>query len=235
MLYTRYRYAASFCKGKKVLEVACGPGLGLGYLQRQGATVTGGDVAEELLCQARRHYSGRIPLVCLDAHKLPFSDGEFDVVILFEAIYYLEDADDFLAECRRVLRGKGVVLLCTVNREWPEFNPSPFSVRYFATDELRDLFQRNHFEVEVYHSFPVRKQSGLDAVVALIKRFAVRYHLIPRTMQGKEFLKRIFFGKLVPLPAELEDGMADYVPPTVVAVESPVSFYQVLYAVGSLS
>jgi ubiquinone/menaquinone biosynthesis C-methylase UbiE len=234
MLYTRYRYAASFCEGKKVLEVACGPGLGLGYLQRHGATVTGGDVEEQLLCQARRHYGARIPLVCLDAHKLPFSAGEFDVVILYEAIYYLRDADGFLAECRRVLRNKGVVLLCTVNREWPEFNPSPFSVRYYGSDELRDLFQRNNFEVEIYHAFPVRKQSALNSVVSLIKRFAVRNHLIPRTMKGKEFLKRIFFGKLVPLPDELEDGLAEYVSPTIVAMESQLPFYQVLYAVGYL-
>jgi hypothetical protein len=133
-----------------------------------------------------------------------------------------------------VLRNKGVVLLCTVNREWPEFNPSPFSVRYYGSDELRDLFHRNNFEVEIYHAFPVRKQSALNSVVSLIKRFAVRNHLIPRTMKGKEFLKRIFFGKLVPLPDELEDGMVEYVSPTIVAVESQLPFYQVLYAVGHL-
>ena len=32
MVYSRYRFAAQFCAGKRVLEVACGPGVGLGYL-----------------------------------------------------------------------------------------------------------------------------------------------------------------------------------------------------------
>jgi len=32
-------------------------------------------------------------------------------------------------------------------------------------------------------------------------------------MKGKEFLKRIFMGKLVPLPPEITDGMAEYTPP----------------------
>jgi len=234
MLYTRYRYAASFCEGKKVLEVACGSGVGLAYLQKHAARVIGGDVTEELLCQGRKHYGVRIPLVRLDAHRLPFSAGEFDVVILYEAIYYLRDADGFLAECRRVLRNGGVVLVCTVNREWPEFNPSPFSVRYYASDELRELFQRHNFEVDIYHAFPVRKQSTLESVVSLIKRFAVRFHLIPRTMKGKEFLKRIFFGKLVPLPADLDDEMAEYAPPTILAAESRLPLHRVLYAVGYL-
>jgi len=32
-------------------------------------------------------------------------------------------------------------------------------------------------------------------ITALIKRTAVGLYLIPKTMKGKEFFKRIFFGK----------------------------------------
>ena len=39
-----------------------------------------------------------------------------------------------------------------------------------------------------------------EKTVALIKRIAVTLHLIPKTMKGKEFLKRIFFGKLLVSP-----------------------------------
>ena len=35
--------AARLASGKDVLEVACGPGIGLGYLQRRAARVVGGD------------------------------------------------------------------------------------------------------------------------------------------------------------------------------------------------
>jgi cyclopropane fatty-acyl-phospholipid synthase-like methyltransferase len=31
-LYHRYHFASAFCQGKEVLEVACGAGMGLGYL-----------------------------------------------------------------------------------------------------------------------------------------------------------------------------------------------------------
>src|SRR6266480_3076278 len=88
-LYHRYRTASFYCHGKDVLEVGCGAGLGLGYLARTAQSVIGGDCSQELLDCAHRHYKERIPLIRLDAEHLPFPDGRFDVVLLFEAIYYL--------------------------------------------------------------------------------------------------------------------------------------------------
>lgn len=51
-------------------------------------------------------------------------------------------------------------------------------------------------------------------------------------MAGKRVLKRLFLGKLVPFPAVLDDGMAEYVPPTAIAPEHPVTGYKILFAVG---
>jgi ubiquinone/menaquinone biosynthesis C-methylase UbiE len=232
MLYTRYTTAAAFCEGKDVLEVACGAGLGLGYLARKARRIVGGDYTERLLRLAQRHYRGRIPLVRLDAHALPFRDRSFDVVILYEAIYYLTEPDRFLAECRRVLRVPGVVLICTVNKEWSDFNPSPFSVRYFSSQELIELLQRHGFAVELYGAFPVLKDSARDRVLSFLKRVAVALHLVPRTMKGREVLKRLFFGRLTPIPPEVTEGMAELHPLVPIAKKNVNSSYKVLYAVG---
>ena len=43
MLYARYALAAGFSRGKDVVEVACGPGIGLGYLARWARRVVGGE------------------------------------------------------------------------------------------------------------------------------------------------------------------------------------------------
>jgi len=51
-------------------------------------------------------------------------------------------------------------------------------------------------------------------------------------MKGKEFLKRIFFGKLIPLPPEITDGMTEYIPPTSIPHDSPNFEYKVIYAVA---
>ena len=235
-LYTRYKFAATFCGGKEVLEVACGAGQGLGYLARVAKRVVGGDIEERNLQFARAHYQGRgnIELRKIDAHDLPFEDHSFDRVILYEAIYYLDYPDKFLKECRRVLRERGVVLICTVNREWSDFNPSPFSKRYFSAMELKALLEGQGFHVELLGSCPVSRDSAKDRLISYLKRTAVALHLMPKTMKGKEFLKKLFFGKLAPLPPEVVDGLTDYVPPHPISPVSPVSDYKVLYAIGRL-
>lgn len=234
-LYVRYAYGAGFCAGKDVLEVACGSGMGLGYLARKAKRVVGGDYTDYLLRGARHHYGERIPLVRLDAHFLPFGDRSFDTVILYEAIYYLERPERFLDECQRVLREGGVLLICTVNREWHDFHPSPFSVRYFSASELADLLGRHGFEVDLLGDCPAMVRSARDRIISFLKRAAVRLHLIPRTMKGKELLKRLFFGTLIPLPPEISDGMAEYIPPSPFPNDQPVSHFKVIFAVGRLA
>ncbi len=53
-------------------------------------------------------------------------------------------------------------------------------------------------------------------------------------MKGKEYLKRIFFGKLIPLPPEITDGMAEYTPPVPIPDNSSNYEYKVIYAVARL-
>jgi SAM-dependent methyltransferase len=231
-LYTRYALAASHCATKEVLEVACGAGTGLGYLGSRAARVVGGDYTESLLRIARGHYGDRIPLVRLDAQMLPFTSGAFDVVILYEALYYLKDADQFVREARRVLRASGILLLCTVNPEWPDFNPSPFSRRYFSAGDLRRLLGRHGFDVEIHVAFPAARHSARDRLVSLIKRAAVATGAMPQTMKGKQLLKRIFFGSLAPIPAEVTEGMAAAWPLVLLTAGGPAVGHKLIFATG---
>ena len=96
---------------------------------------------------------------------------------------------------RRVLGDGSVLLIATVNKDWSEFNPSPFSTRYFSVSELGKLLKDNGFNVEFYGAFSALPNGLKKGVIAFIKRIAVGFHLIPKTMKGKEFFKRIFFGK----------------------------------------
>lgn len=232
MLYTRYRFAAEFCRDREVLEVACGAGQGLGYFARSAKRVVGGDIDEENLSHARQQYAGRnnIELKKIDAHHLPFKERGFDLIVLYEAIYYLEDPRQFLRECRRVLRPGSNLILCSVNREWSDFNPSPFSKHYFSAEELRTLLESEGFRANLLGAFPVDNHSLKNRTVSGIKQAAVALHLIPKTMKGKQWLKRLFFGKLSPLPAEVVDGMADYLPPVPLSDLTAAHRFRILYA-----
>lgn len=231
----RYYFASTFSERKDVLEVACGGGQGLGYLARRAKRVVGGDIDEHILSFAQEHYKGRnnIQLYRFDAHKLSFKDASFDVVILYEAIYYLAHPKKFLAECRRVLRKGGILLICTANKDCPGFSKSPFSVKYFSSPELFTLLKQHHFDAELFGDCPVTTQGSIkQKLISTIRRIAVALGLIPKTMKGKEILKRIFFGKLLAIPREIEDRMVKYHPPVPISCDSPSPQYRVLFAVA---
>lgn len=228
----RYRTAAPYCVGKDVLEVGCGAGQGLGYLAKQARRVVGADCTHANLRRAQEYYGARANLVRLDAHELPFTDASFDVLLLFEAIYYLRTPDEFLAESRRVLRPSGMLIIGTVNKDWPDFHPSPWSVHYFSAPELSERLRIHGFEVELAGAYPVSDSSHRERLLSLIKRAAVRLHLIPRTMKRRALLKRLFFGRLAPIPPELDSDAPDYNPPVPISAEVPEPRFKVLYAVA---
>ena len=210
VLYTRYSLARSHSCGKDVLEAACGAGMGLGYLAEVARSVTAGDIDAGNCNLAKRTYVGRPAIVIeqFDAMRLPYPNETFDVVILFEALYYLPDADLFLREARRVLRPGGELLISSVNCEWGGFNPSPYSTRYFTADELGRKLLENGFRHELLVGFRESEGGAASKAVQFVKRLAVKLKLIPKTMKGKELLKRIVFGPLAPIPAELQQGDA---------------------------
>lgn len=207
MLATRYAIASACARGRRVLEAGCGPGQGLGPLAATADFVVGGDYTATLLGYAQQYYRGRIPLVRLDAHQLPFATASFDLIILYEAVYYLQRPEVFLAECHRVLSRDGEILLCSANRRVADFNPSPFSVRYFSSEELRRLFEQHGFAPLISGAFRAEPETARDRLVSLVKRVAVALHLVPKTMKGKTLLKRLFFGPLRTAPAELAAGV----------------------------
>ena len=235
--YQRYHFASLHSQGRDLLEVACGGGIGLSLLAESARTVTAIDLDTKNLAQTREIHRGdnRIRIAEGDAQQLPFPDHNFDVVILFEAIYYLPEPERFLADCRRVLRPGGKIIIGSANREWRDFNPSLYSVRYYSTSELQGLLRKNGFATEMYRGFPVGANGGpVHAALSWIKRTAVKLHLIPKSMRYKKFLKRIFVGRLVPLPGKLAPGSADYLPPVPIEPSDTDRQFKVIYAVATL-
>ena len=234
-MYQRYRFASGFCKDKEVLEVACGSGQGLGYIAKKAKRIVGGDVDEKLLNFAREQYQGRanIEIKAFDAQELPFVDNSFDVVILYEAIYYLSQPGKFIKEAGRVLRKGGILLICTVNKAWADFNPSPYSYEYFSAPGLADLLSKGGFgDIKLYGGSKVENKTIKDVLISCIKRTAVFFHLMPKTMKGKEVFKRIFMGKLYSMPSEIGDDIADYSQPEPIPLNQENYTYKVLYSVS---
>lgn len=234
MLETRYAWAAAHSAGKDVLEVACGAGLGLGWLASVARSVEAGDLDPENCRVARETYpaDSRVRIQCMDASRLPFESGSFDRVLLLEAVYYLPDAERFVKEARRVLKPSGKLLIATVNCEYRGFHPSPFHTRYFCAKELGDVLSRNKLRGRMWAGFPER--NGLLAFVGnAARRAAVAAGLAPRTMQGRAMVKRLLHGRLERIPRQIDPEKAR--PEWIIPVEAGLDLtsYRTLYAEGS--
>ncbi|MFN8650403.1 MAG: class I SAM-dependent methyltransferase [Gemmatimonadales bacterium] len=234
MMYTRYAMAARASRGRRVLELGCGAGLGLGLMARDARLAVGGDYSAALLRSGTRHYGGRVPFARLSAEALPFPAHSFDVVCFFEATYYIPDMEKAFDEIARILAPGGEVLFVNANPERPDFVRSPFSVRYHTAAEFRAALERRGFRVSTSAAFPVQDQgkpSLLGTVLPVARRILERLHLVPTTLEGRARLKRILFGKLRQIPPEVAPDFA----PEVIPVETgpgPVRNYKVIYVRG---
>lgn len=229
----RYYWAATYCVNKDVIEAACGTGPGLGYLAARAHSLRAGDFTPDILVLAQRHYGNRIDLQQFDAQAMPFEDKSADVVILFEAIYYLPSAERFINECRRVLRGNGQVLIVTANKDLYDFNPSPYSHVYYGVVELDRLFSEHGFDIECFGCHSTRDASLRQKVLRPVKKLAVDLGLIPKTMKGKRWLKRIVFGRPTTMPAEIMDDMISYQEPTHLPLSRPDREHKVICCVAT--
>jgi len=228
----RYYWARSYCKGRDVLEIACGSGFGLGYLAQQARTIRAGDINPALVARVKAYYGDRVPTQVIDAQALPFADGSLDVIIIFEALYYLRAPDAFATECRRVLRPGGHVLVTNSNKDMPDFNPSPYSQTYHGVVELGRLFDPAAFSTSFFGYWTYEAAPLWQRLLVPLKKAAVAMNLMPKTMNGKKFLKRIVFGSLTPMPIEIADGMAEYTPPDPVPAGVPDRRHRVVYCVA---
>lgn len=162
-----YRELAPSCAGARVLEAGCGEGYGAELIASHAASVLALDYDEP----TARHVAAAHPALSTslaDLGALPATSGSFDVVVTMQVIEHLTDQPRFLAECLRVLRRGGTLVVSTPNRL--TFSPgrdtplNPYHTRELSAPELDGLLREAGFEVQsmrgVHHG-PVLR--ALDA------------------------------------------------------------------------
>lgn len=100
-------------KGKSILEIGCGRGGGLSYINRylSPKSVTGLDLCDKAIDFCSKYYSKEgIAFLQGNAESLAFQDHTFDVVINIESSHRYSRIDKFLSEVYRVLRPGGFFL-----------------------------------------------------------------------------------------------------------------------------
>ncbi len=199
----RYAYAHTLARGRRVLEVACGAGSGLNYLATTAAQVVGLDYTASVLTEAQK--SAQVPLTQGDAQRLPYARGSFDLVLCFEAIYYLEDYQLFLAECRRVLAPGGGVLICQSNPGWPDFVPGALTTIYPTLPELTaGLTSAGFRDIKSYGALPIITAGARQKLVNRLRRWGTMVGILSWLSPLTTLLKRLSYGQLQPLPRAID-------------------------------
>ncbi len=228
-LEERYHWAAEKCINKDVVELACGSGPGIGLINSVSRSFVAGDISDELVSHCKDVYGDSVDIRVMDAMNPPFPKNSLDVIILFEALYYLPSAPEFFKNCRELLRPGGKMLITTANCDLFDFNPSPYSVKYYGTREMKELCSEAGFRCQLFGGTPVESVSLKQKVLRPVKKFAVDYNLIPDTMAAKKILKRFVFGKLYDLPTEVSMGESHFGHLRLISPNLPDESHKVLY------
>lgn len=97
-----------------------------------------------------------------------YADGQFDAITLFEVIEHLQQPQDLLKECRRILRPGGILLIGTGNTDswsmaalgarWEYLHIAKHGghVSFFNTGSIASLAQRSGFSVAAVRTRGVR-------------------------------------------------------------------------------
>jgi 2-polyprenyl-3-methyl-5-hydroxy-6-metoxy-1,4-benzoquinol methylase len=156
----RYRWAAQLVPGRRVLDAGCGTAYGATMLAEAGAlAVEGVDIAEDVVRAVESRIPEGVNLTVADVQELPFEDGAFDVVVCFEVLEHLDEAERAVKEFARVLAKGGFVVVSSPNRTvYPAGNPH--HKHEFLPEELRLLLDQHFESVDLY-----RQQAWLASAV----------------------------------------------------------------------
>tara|TARA_B110000003_G_C16651308_1_gene534234 strand:- start:2338 stop:3120 length:783 start_codon:yes stop_codon:yes gene_type:complete len=202
----RYNWAASITsKDSDVLEIACGPGIGSNCINELSKSYIGIDIDNELINIAKENNTGiEFRVLNIESDNL-FQDKKFDLIIIFEAIYYINNIDNFFLTIRKLLNKGGKLLICTANKNLLDFNKSNFSKNYFDTQDFVKIIDDKIFKItSILGGYRIDKLSLRQKILRPIKALASKFNLIPKNMGNKLYLKKIFYGeKLVKIPKKI--------------------------------
>ena len=119
-------------QGEYVFDLACGQGYFSNIFHQAGANVVGSDLSRKLIDLATKNSPKEISYYFSPAHEASFlKDKSVDIITVILAIQNIENVNEVFAECSRVLKPNGRMVL-VLNH--PSFRVPQSSDWIFAND-----------------------------------------------------------------------------------------------------
>jgi SAM-dependent methyltransferase len=208
--------------GDAVLDVACGTGIvartASAIVGTEGRIV-GVDLNEAMLAVASR-VRPDLEWRQGDVARLPFTDGEFDVVLCQMALMFFPDRERALREMGRVVRPNGTVAVCVPASldAQPAYGPFVEMAVRHAGPEAVSLLSAYWTCGDLAALTAVIESAGLrvtDArTVAGVARFASPDELVATEVESTPLIERISERVYAQIRAEANEVLGPYVTAT---------------------
>lgn len=155
------RFLQHLPQGAHILDVGSGGGLFTNYIadQRPDLNIIGIDLSEPQLKRASkrmRTYADRVKFQKGDATKMDFADRSFDGVISYGSIKHWTSREAGLAECVRVLKPAGPLLVTDADRSTTFEDAKNFTTHY----KMPRLF--DGINLAIFHTWIAGRSIDLD-------------------------------------------------------------------------
>ena len=167
-------------KRLNILDVGTGTGFIALLLAEYGHKVTGVDVAEEMLAQARKKAKRQklnAKFQYGDADELPFKDNVFDVVVNRHVFWTMADPEKAVAEWGRVLKPGGKLVI--IDGDWNHFSPWKKIWKAVANIIVRltegeNSSSKSHGLLDFEQALPLRGQKRPEADLRILRALGMK-------------------------------------------------------------
>ena len=141
--------AAPVLSGLRCLDVGCGGGILSEAMAREGAEVTGIDLAQKSLTVARLHSLESGIAVNYQAiaveHLAEKEPGQYDIVTCMEMLEHVPDPGSVILACAKLVKPGGWVFFSTINR-----NPKSFLFAIVGAEYVLNLLPRGTHQWDAF-------------------------------------------------------------------------------------
>lgn len=127
-----------------ILDIGCGNGKMLGYLQeRTGCNIHGFDYSEEAIKTARNLFPVNAEFKEGIIGEIEYSEEVFDVIISMDTMYFAKDMDTFVSQIKKWLKKDGILFV-----GYQEGDVMP-KTKDSSTTVLAKALEKNEMDFEV--------------------------------------------------------------------------------------